>query len=171
MNCDDAFDCLTDPRSSRRGELARHLQACPRCREMADTLSPALAGLENAGLENAWLENDEAACCHGAADRDAAQLMPKSSSPQFLSPQVLLIAEQSAAALNRRARMRQSARWAVAIVMVLACGVWGSLWQLPEADAPSQQAALSDSHVEAGCLWLLSGFKPAESIQLATNDT
>ncbi len=42
MNCDQAFDVMTSPcRQSDRG-LPVHLAGCPRCREMLDTLEPAL---------------------------------------------------------------------------------------------------------------------------------
>jgi|GEM_PF-1044305 len=71
MNCDLAFDCLTDPARRDCDELAAHLQNCPRCRDMAEALEPAIdllsevssaetlsaetlsadgAALENAGL-------------------------------------------------------------------------------------------------------------------------
>ena len=42
MNCDQAFDCLTDSRRRHSAELERHLANCPRCRQMHDTLEPAL---------------------------------------------------------------------------------------------------------------------------------
>ncbi|MHC4876587.1 MAG: hypothetical protein ACYTGL_08815 [Planctomycetota bacterium] len=42
MNCDHAFECLTDPARRESQALAIHLESCPRCRDMADTLSPAL---------------------------------------------------------------------------------------------------------------------------------
>lgn len=42
MNCDQAFDALTSLEASQDEPLARHLDTCPRCRDMADVLSPAL---------------------------------------------------------------------------------------------------------------------------------
>lgn len=42
MNCDTAFDLMTDPHGSRSGALALHFQTCPRCRQMQETLAPAL---------------------------------------------------------------------------------------------------------------------------------
>ena len=42
MNCDHAFECLTDPARRESQALASHLATCPRCRDMADALSPAL---------------------------------------------------------------------------------------------------------------------------------
>lgn len=42
MNCDQAFDYLTDPQRRESPALARHLADCPRCRAMRDALEPAL---------------------------------------------------------------------------------------------------------------------------------
>ena len=42
MNCDTAFDLMTDPHGSRSGALAEHFGTCPRCRRMQETLAPAL---------------------------------------------------------------------------------------------------------------------------------
>jgi hypothetical protein len=42
MNCDTAFDLMTDSDGSRSLALARHLDDCPRCRAMQATLAPAL---------------------------------------------------------------------------------------------------------------------------------
>ena len=42
MNCDTAFDLMTDANGSRSGALARHFTTCPRCQQMQETLAPAL---------------------------------------------------------------------------------------------------------------------------------
>ncbi|HEY3968696.1 MAG TPA: hypothetical protein VGM05_29375 [Planctomycetaceae bacterium] len=42
MNCDTAFDLMTEPHGSRSGALAQHFDSCPRCRRMQEALSPAL---------------------------------------------------------------------------------------------------------------------------------
>src|SRR5262245_18890231 len=42
MNCDQAFDCLTDPGRRHSPQLEEHLAHCERCRQMQDTLEPAL---------------------------------------------------------------------------------------------------------------------------------
>jgi hypothetical protein len=42
MNCDTAFDLMTEPYGNRSGALAQHFDSCPRCRRMQETLSPAL---------------------------------------------------------------------------------------------------------------------------------
>ena len=51
MNCDQAFDFLTD--SSRRDSetLARHLASCARCRQLKETLAELL--IENHMLKKA----------------------------------------------------------------------------------------------------------------------
>jgi hypothetical protein len=43
MNCDEAFDALTDPAGADAVELAEHLSKCPRCRELKQVLEPALS--------------------------------------------------------------------------------------------------------------------------------
>lgn len=42
MNCDQAFEALTDTKLRDSAPLIRHLDQCPRCRDMADMLDPAL---------------------------------------------------------------------------------------------------------------------------------
>lgn len=42
MNCDQAFDYLTDSTRRESDRLARHLAGCPRCRQLKETLEPAL---------------------------------------------------------------------------------------------------------------------------------
>jgi|HubBroStandDraft_6_1064221.scaffolds.fasta_scaffold36948_4 hypothetical protein len=41
MNCDEAFDALTDPRDCESAELETHLAGCPRCRQLQQVLEPA----------------------------------------------------------------------------------------------------------------------------------
>ncbi|MBS0265288.1 MAG: hypothetical protein JSS02_25365 [Planctomycetes bacterium] len=42
MNCDTAFDLMTDSEGCHSRALVQHLESCPRCRQMLDALSPAL---------------------------------------------------------------------------------------------------------------------------------
>ena len=42
MNCDQAFDALTDTNMRDSNALCVHLDGCPRCRDMAELLDPAL---------------------------------------------------------------------------------------------------------------------------------
>lgn len=43
MNCDEAFDAMTDRELFRSDALQQHLKVCTRCRQMSEVLSPALA--------------------------------------------------------------------------------------------------------------------------------
>ena len=47
MNCDEAFEYLTDPVLSSSEQLEWHLSQCPRCRQMQETLAPALMLFES----------------------------------------------------------------------------------------------------------------------------
>jgi len=42
IDCDQAFDCMTDAARRESPELRGHLETCPRCRQMSETLAPAL---------------------------------------------------------------------------------------------------------------------------------
>ncbi len=42
MNCDQAFDAMTDPNGPDNRKLSRHLRSCRRCQQMFETLEPAL---------------------------------------------------------------------------------------------------------------------------------
>jgi cytochrome c553 len=92
MNCDDAFDALTDPDLANTGELAEHLAKCPRCRDLKQVLEPALSLLCGdlpaepamaAALPNEGRGNDQA-----DASRQA-----------FLSVEAIGVAEAAAARL------------------------------------------------------------------------
>ncbi|MGQ0636235.1 MAG: hypothetical protein ACT4QC_16600 [Planctomycetaceae bacterium] len=48
MNCDHAFDLMTEPQGSDSPGLQAHLAVCPRCRQMYETLAPALDWLSQA---------------------------------------------------------------------------------------------------------------------------
>lgn len=48
MNCDEAFEFLTDNHLRHHPALQRHLDRCPRCREMQLTLEPALTLFDRA---------------------------------------------------------------------------------------------------------------------------
>lgn len=66
MNCDQAFERLTDAQSADDAELAQHLRDCPRCRDMQQTLSPAMDWLrrsvdeKSTGRSHPW--RDGRAC-------------------------------------------------------------------------------------------------------------
>lgn len=76
MNCDHAFDLMTDPVLDDCAELHEHLNECPRCRQMYETLSPALGLFGSSGNGFDTASADEAAAAGGVeiAERLAVRL-------------------------------------------------------------------------------------------------
>jgi hypothetical protein len=134
MKCDQAFELMTDPVGATSPSLQRHLERCPRCRQMQLTLSPALEWMRSSG--------DEPFESTRGADPTAP----------FLSTQAVLVAEQAARRLPRRnADWGDSARralWISAVaVLGFACGVLMSEPRSPERHFVPAGATL------AACLW------------------
>jgi hypothetical protein len=91
MNCDDAFDALTDPVSANAAELTEHLAKCPRCRVLKQVLEPALSLLcGDLPAEPAT----SAALPHEGREKDA--VAPRKA---FLSVEAIGVAEAAAARL------------------------------------------------------------------------
>jgi cytochrome c553 len=147
MNCDTAFDLLTDPDGSRSLVLARHLDDCPRCRQMQETLAPALEFLTAGGMSGAGYEL--AAALGEATDSVARQ--------PFVTVEALDVARQAAAELTERAeiprvRRQQLAAQSLRYAAVFAAGVIVAvaLFEMNERAAPIEkqctraQAALDD---------------------------
>jgi hypothetical protein len=107
MNCDEAFDALTDPASADTAALAEHLLNCPRCRELKQVLEPALSllcgdlpaepamqdALPNEGRGNAavasqksFLSVEAIGMAEAAAARLASLSAPSGSGPVVRSP-------------------------------------------------------------------------------------
>jgi len=98
MNCDEAFDCLTDPARRDGDELKWHLGHCPRCRQMKDVLSPAL------DLFAPPAGSTEFGVLSSSIDESGLDLERASSRPATISAESILLAERTAAELSRRAR-------------------------------------------------------------------
>jgi hypothetical protein len=108
MNCDEAFDALTDPVGANTAELAEHLFKCPRCRDLKQVLEPALsllcgelpaepamrAALPNQGhgddhtvaSQKAFLSVEAIGLAEAAAARFASQSVPSGSRPVVRVP-------------------------------------------------------------------------------------
>ena len=56
IDCDQAFDGMTDSNRRESPELAAHLASCPRCREMSETLAPAIGLLS--GPVPPWMQRE-----------------------------------------------------------------------------------------------------------------
>jgi len=90
MNCDIAFDLMTDPQGASSQVLQQHLAECPRCRAMRETIAPALEGLLIAA------QPDEAL---PPRTLNRPWNRPTTALPGFAPMEAIAIAEQAAAAL------------------------------------------------------------------------
>lgn len=127
MNCDLAFDLMTDASRDDSPALHTHLDGCPRCRQMYETLSPAL-GLFAAAEEPAGQPDfDDAATSVELAQRVAVRL------------------DQSAARSLRATHLR----------LAWACLIAGGLGFLFAALWSPLQSATPDAVPAAGrCTWV-----------------
>lgn len=76
MNCDQAFSALTDVSRRDHTELCEHLDRCPRCRDMAELLDPALnlfgEVIDHDGEHSPEIPADSSCDTHAAASSPAA---------------------------------------------------------------------------------------------------
>lgn len=151
MNCDEAFEAMTSPALADSQELRWHLDLCPRCREMREVLQPALS-----------LFSDPAPRFPDDADlvqtqrRPAANVSTETAQQAFLSPEALILAENTARSLTPRRKFRRT--WvAVVAGLMLAFGV-GWFSGLSGSSQPVKSGGLA---VESGleserCLWMVA---------------
>ena len=153
MNCDQAFEHLTDPDLWDSDVLSRHLASCARCRQMQETLSPALVLFgDGAGREEA-----------SQADTSFGFGESNTRTECFLSPEAVEIAEQAARelALTRpitRTVLRPPTAWTARIAAMIllgsaiALGMFGSGFQksptIPEL-IPAKDALCTRDHLKA----------------------
>lgn len=75
MNCDEAFDRLTEASGASDDSLQTHLAECPRCRDMAELLRPALDLIQSPdgdGPGFGILRDDDDHSRHSPANRNAS---------------------------------------------------------------------------------------------------
>jgi hypothetical protein len=156
MNCDEAFDALTDPVSAEAAELAEHLLKCPRCRELKQVLEPALSllcgELPAEPAMPAALPNEGRRDDHAVASQKA-----------FLSVEAIGVAEAAAARLASQSASRGSRpvvrvpghRMSGGALQGLSCAVLGGLavfciglWNAKSDVAP--QPSLAPGVIPAG---------------------
>ncbi len=80
MNCDRAFDLITSPADRADSELQRHLQGCPRCRDLAEMLEPALHLLDDSRPSAAYGSENDASCWSSDFQENEYDSKPKGSS-------------------------------------------------------------------------------------------
>ncbi|MCH8830028.1 MAG: hypothetical protein IID45_10675, partial [Planctomycetes bacterium] len=94
MNCDQAFEWITEPSRRNQPALQQHLRHCRRCRQMQEVLAPALELLTPAADE--IIPGFEPAAMHSGFESQ-----PPPHAIPFLSPASVRVAEQSARTLAR----------------------------------------------------------------------
>jgi hypothetical protein len=129
MNCDIAFDLITDRHGRHSAALHEHLAACPRCRQMLETLAPALDNLA-----------DDAAPFESAA----ATAYDWGDSERAASPEAVAIARQAAQRFHGDAAIPGSrwSRWArsgARYVAAFAVGACAAFVLLPRAGDNSER--------------------------------
>src|SRR5262245_17773193 len=130
MNCDTAFDLLTDSEGSRSLALARHLDDCPRCRQMRETLAPALE----------FLSSEDAP---GKEFSGVIESGRSAVRKPIVTVEALAVARQAAADLMKRAASprafwRQFARRSLRYAAVFAAGLFlaSALFEMRDRPAP-----------------------------------
>lgn len=162
MNCDEAFEYMTDPVLGDSSELKWHLDLCPRCRQMREVLAPALDLLAPSTVDN--------------EDGDSTVYLPSEGSVGnfrdiFLSTESLAVAEQAAESLARQKQTEQPAparrfRWGqlVAVCAMVAAVSIGALVMLSK---PKDSNGFAGSNE---CL-LMKHPRPVESMRQAGAET
>lgn len=151
MNCDEAFEHLTDPALRNHVELHWHLDMCPRCRQMQETLSPALELFDPpAGFSESHFQSAE------------SHRSNRPESVGFLSPETVELAERSAARLASRAPAPPSTGKSYKHVL-LSCAVGVLIGASVTFGLvgfglhPEQSAAGPHSAADQQCSWKLPG--------------
>ena len=151
MNCDEAFDALTNPAERDNSALQWHLEFCPRCREMQEVLAPALALFAvECDASEAFAEPNPQHRPERFSDPGSSPL--RLPAP-FLTPEAIHIAEETARDLRPRRRVFNSAWFrciaAGAVCLMLSLGfLMVSAASKPASPAHSDPVMLADR-----CLW------------------
>jgi hypothetical protein len=133
MNCDEAFDALTDPRRPDDRELQRHLELCPRCRQMQSVLEPALALFDDPADDSTWTVE----------------------SAPFLSADAVRLAERRAVELRRQAGAGRFTRTGIVAVVAGAAALFLlSLLTAFGIGVPGDASRNSSPNGAATCLWV-----------------
>lgn len=136
MNCNDAFDRLTDPELCDDPSLQFHLRQCPRCRQMQATLSPALN----------WLKEERTELSLPFESGSEGSQQP------FLTAQAVKIADQLARDLPRRQNRLQLGPL-MSMVAVALLGVSIGAFGGTERPAGALVPGVSQASMLSACLW------------------
>lgn len=167
MNCDEAFELITHPTDHNCDELQWHLQMCPRCRQMQETLAPALTSFQKLSDE-IQLSDEELALFEDdfTAQNDTQPASGYTSSGKpFLSPDAVRIAEQAATRLSAEVGLTKPAtenspvkiqrKRLLQAALILCAGLvmgWGFSMDVPRNQLPSNAGAGVPG--QQVCLWI-----------------
>ncbi len=164
MNCDEAFDALTNADQMNNLALKWHLEFCPRCREMQNVLAPALGLLAEEIQERRSQSSNRLAEFLG--ESDSASARPSSgrgtAAVPFLTPEAVQVAEETAQKLHSPRRTFRSG-WvrfaaAAAVCLLAAFGVSSAL---APADSSSPAPQTEPLRLADRCLWTEREAHPA----------
>jgi hypothetical protein len=151
MNCDEAFEALTDVERCNSRDLRWHLDMCPRCRQMREVLSPALDLLRGSDAKAADVGQSE----------DTRTDLSSASETRLLTPEVVRLAEQTARELAAATPVRTTkprrlhlAGWKIAVALVGSLVVALSLLTWDEPDDRAVNSPPTVTPASAGCTWL-----------------
>ncbi|WP_339729802.1 hypothetical protein [uncultured Gimesia sp.] len=164
MNCDEAFELMTHPTDHQCEELRWHLQMCPRCQQMKETLAPALESFQQVLDESTDLDEFDKfhAEFHQTADQESASIFPKTGQP-FLSAETVRMAEQAAIRLRADAGVSQKAqppatkpyqKRLLHAALILVAGFimgWGMSLDVPQSQLSPVANSLPS---QQPCLWI-----------------
>lgn len=163
MNCDEAFEALTDPQGQENSALKWHLDFCPRCREMQQVLAPALA-MFSADTEPVETHTPETGAnstqrlsadfLESSAKSPSTASEPQRTLPPFLTPEAVRVAEQTAQSLHSGKR-GFAAHWQRFIAVALLCvvTVWGFFYVTGDASQTANQPQHEPVMLADQCLW------------------
>lgn len=178
MNCDEAFELMTHPTDHQCAELHWHLQMCPRCLQMKETLSPALESFQQILDETIDLAEFDKfhADFHQTTDQESPSIFPKTGQP-FLSADTVRMAEQAATRLRSEAGTNQTAQPAKSkphqkrllhAALILLAGFlmgWGMSLDIPESQLSSNANSLPS---QQPCLWIAQRESAANPVTAGT---
>lgn len=154
MNCDEAFDALTDPTESNHSALKWHLEFCPRCREMQEVLAPALAMFAGDSVSSG--DSSSTSLRHLEMPAEARSRIPdleksgRALSKPFLTPEAIRMAEQTARTLRPLGK-RRAVRWVMAGAACLMTAL-GVFFAMNPGDSGSPYAG-NGTMLADKCLW------------------
>ena len=155
MNCDTAFDHMTDAELWDSPELNEHLSGCPRCRQMQETLAPALGLFDVPSVPSIEDEPLDFSANEDVYHRDHDGA---SGSRPFLTGEAVRLAEEVAAQLKpqrdaHHTPARRSIRQAVNFIVggLVACAFAFLFFKFDQR--VQQKTTAHQSRQSASCWW------------------